>query len=208
MSEFGDDWDDLAESVGNRYAGDQGLKPRFYYVPQQDQELTEKEGRPMYKDKLFIEIKLPGNKDEVRKRPATEMDIARFRRVYKQFIENNEESDVIGTPLSEWPGVNRAQVEEMKYMNVHTVEQLVAMSDANAQGFMGIAALREKAKAYLAASTVEAGAEVALKQQKEIEELKELVANMQSNMEAPKKRGRPKKVEEAPLDDIPPALEA
>jgi len=208
MSEFGDEWDDLAENATNRYAGDKGLKPRFYYVPQQDQELTEKEGRPMYKDKLFIEIKLPGNKDEVRKRPATEMDIARFRRVYKQFMENNEESEVVGTLLSEWPGVNRAQVEEMKYMNIQTVEQLVAMSDANAQGFMGIAALREKAKAYLAASTVEAGAEIALKQQKEIEELKELVANMQSNMEAPKKRGRPKKIHESPMDDNPQALEA
>ena len=208
MSEFGDEWDDLAENATNRYAGDKGLTPRFYYVASQDQEMTEQEGRPIYKDKLFIEIRLPGNKDEVRKRPATEMDIARFRRVYKRFIENNDESEIVGTPLSEWPGVNRAQVEEMKYMNVHTVEQLVAMSDVNAQGFMGIAALREKAKAYLAASTVEAGAEVALKQQKEIEELKEMVASMKANMEPPKKRGRPKKIDESPMGDSPPALEA
>ena len=66
MSEFGDEWDDLAENATNRYAGDKGLTPRFYYVASQDQEMTEQEGRPIYKDKLFIEIRLPGNKDEVR----------------------------------------------------------------------------------------------------------------------------------------------
>jgi hypothetical protein len=66
---------------------------------------------------------------------------------------------VEGTLLEEWPAISRGQVEELKFLNIRTVEQLVGLSDANAQNIMGINGLKEKAKKYLEASEKEATAE-------------------------------------------------
>lgn len=130
-----------------RYAGDNRLLVQFHVLPMIDDVRSAEEGRPIYKDVDHVRIMQPGNKESIVDRPVTEMDIARFRQQYDNWKSGQEEL-IEGTPLEAWPEITRAQVEEMRYFNVRTVEQLADMADAHAQKFMGINALRKAARLY------------------------------------------------------------
>jgi hypothetical protein len=121
----------------------------FNMQPLQDDVATAKEGRPIFRDVEFIKIAAPGQKLEVTHRPVREKDKKRFSRRYREWQENKRQDTITGTPLAEWPGVTRSQVEELAFYNVRSVEQLASMSDGNAQNFAGIQALKAKAKTYL-----------------------------------------------------------
>ena len=54
-----------------------------------------------------------------------------------------------GTPLAEWPLISRAEVEELAYFKVRSVEQLAEISDGNARNIGPILALRQKARDWL-----------------------------------------------------------
>jgi hypothetical protein len=180
-------------------AGDETLLVRFYLEPMQDQAKTAEEGRPIFTDTPFISIMQPGNKDSVVIRPASEMDKARFPRHWSAFNDRQIEELVEGTPLSEWPAMTRSMVEELKFKNVSTIEQLIGMSDTNTHGFMGINALKEKARKYLSMSSSEAAAEAVIRAEKRVAELesqvKELVALAAQTPE-------PKVTTAEPLPDI------
>ncbi len=141
---------ELAHQFGSdmnnaRFLGDKHLWVQFSMEPMPDPEASQKEGRPIYKEVPHIKIMQPGNKESIVVRPITEMDKARFRQQYENWIAGNKEV-LEGMPLEKWPRITRAQVEELKHFNVRTVEQLAGMSDANAQQFMGIATLRQWAR--------------------------------------------------------------
>ena len=127
---------------------DRSLLVRFFVKSTQDKAATIKEGRPIFREREFIEIRFPGNRTDAVARPARPADIARFPRHYDAFKRRVEMPDE-GTPLAEWPQISRSQVEELAFYNIKTVEQLVGMSDANAGQFMGINKLRAQAKEFL-----------------------------------------------------------
>ena len=147
---------DSRNSQGN--PGDQLLYVRFYLYPHHNRAKSTEEGRPIYEDREYIEIMQPGNKDSIINRLATPKDLKRFANQYSGF-KNNGEEVLEGTPLKEWPSITRAQVEELKYFNVHTVEQLAGMTDANAQNFMGISQMKRRAEAFLASTKDSAAGE-------------------------------------------------
>lgn len=158
-------------SQGTR-PGDEKLLVKFFNHPRQDKKASKAEGRPIFKEVPYIEIMVPGNKDSLVRRPASQLDIDRFPEHYRKFQAREQDSETYeGTPLEHWPGVTRSQVAELKYMNVHTVEQLADVADVHAQGMMGISLLRERAKAYLEASDREAAGEEILALRKQNEEL-------------------------------------
>ena len=134
-----------------------GVRARFYLRPVQNQTKTAAEGRPIFDDAEFIEIAIAGDKDNVIDRPVQDNDKERFKASYGLFKEKGEGA-ISGTRLSQWPGVTRGQVEELAFFKVYTVEQLAAMSDGNAQGFMGINKLRTAARDFLATAAGEAPA--------------------------------------------------
>jgi hypothetical protein len=173
-----------AQAMGGN-SGDETLLVRFYLEAYQDVAKTAEEGRPIYTDTPFISIMQPGNKDSVIIRPASQMDKARFPRHWAAFNDRQVEVLVEGTPLDQWPAMTRSMVEELKFKNIRTIEQLIGMSDSNAQGFMGINALREKAKKYLALSSTEAAAEAVLKAEKRVSELEVIVAELSARAAAP-----------------------
>ena len=127
---------------------DENLLVKFFTKQRQDQAASKAEGRPIFKDVEYIDIKVPGNRSGGACRPATFKDKQRFPRHYAAY-EQRKEMPVEGTPLAEWPIMSRSQVEELSYHNVKTVEQLVAMSDTLASQFMGMNTLKSKAKAWL-----------------------------------------------------------
>jgi hypothetical protein len=139
----------------NRYKDDDKLFVKFSYYPIQNEEKSREEGRPIYEDKELITIMIPGDKDNIIQREARPQDKMRFRRQYEAF--KARAADVlVGTPLEKWAYLTQGQVEELKYFNIFTVEQLVGMPDVHAQQFMAINKIRTAAKAYLEATKSEA----------------------------------------------------
>ena len=121
----------------------------------------------------------PGNKDSIVIRPATSMDKQRFAEHYRKFEAREDQEALEGTLLDEWPGISRSQCEELKYLNIRTVEQLAAVSDSNAQGVMGISFLKQKAEKYLEES--KSGANEA-----KIAELEAKIRELSEKMSEPK----------------------
>ena len=165
----------------NQREMDRSLAVRFEYRPRPDKVATLAEGRPVYKDVLYIDIRSPGDRDPV-VRPASPRDIDRFRDHYNAFMNRTKGPSDEGTPLAEWPLATRSMVEELAYFNVKTVEQLRDMSDANAQQFQGMHALRAKARAWLERAKDESEKAVIAEQAATIAELKEALRSVQQQI--------------------------
>lgn len=188
----------------SRFHGDQTLLVRFFMHPWQDKSESSEQGRPIYVEKPYIEIMQPGNKDSIIKRPASERDKQRFPEHWRKFQAREDQDTVTGTLLDEWPGVTRSQCEELKFLNVRTVEQLAEIADSNAQNIMGIAVLKQKAQRYLEASKEERATAALAEVKGENAELRAMIEELQAKTAdnpAPKKRGRPKKADTEESED-------
>lgn len=178
----------------NRYIGDERLLVKFFNHPRLNQTKTKDEGRPIYEEVPYVQIMQPGNKDSIIVRPATERDKSRFVSHYRKFVDREEQETVEGTLLEEWPGLNRSQVEELKFFNIRTVEQLAEVSDTNAQNFMGINLLKRRAKEYLEASGNSAAAQEMsdLKDRNDAlqAQLDELAATVEANASSKKRKSK------------------
>ena len=128
---------------------DKGLLVKFFIKSREDKAQSLAEGRPIFKDVEYIDIKIPGNRNGGACRPATANDKARFPEHYRRFKDRVEGEEVVGTPLTEWAPISRSMAEELKFFNVSTVEQLATMADVHVTKFMGLLPIREKAKLWL-----------------------------------------------------------
>jgi hypothetical protein len=146
---------DLAEldqgfSVTELAKANEGLYIQFYLKTDRDQEATKAEGRPIYKDYEYIRVQVAGDRGNMVERPATPQDKRRFAAQYAKF-KAEEEQTPDGIPLSEWPGISTAQIEELKYFKIYTVEQLAEVSDSNGQQLIAFHKWRDKARLYIQA---------------------------------------------------------
>lgn len=130
---------------------DDRLMVSFSLHPRIDNEESSKQGRPIYKDTVYIMIIVPGDKDSIVHRPAYERDFQRFPKQYAAFKNKNENS-VVGTPLKLVPWLSSSQIKELDYFNVRTVEQLAEVNDGLATKFHGLQGLKQKAKDFLVAA--------------------------------------------------------
>lgn len=184
--------------------GDEQLLVRFFSAEKQNMTKTEEEGRPIYDMVDWIEIHQPGNKLASIMRLATDKDKQRFPRHWRAYQERENQEVLSGTPLEQWPGITKAQVAELKFLNVQSVEQLVNLSDGGTRSLMGIADIKRKAKAYLEAADQQKAANEIEATKRQLEEQKALNASLSSRLEAlesllsnrdepQKRRGRPPK---------------
>ena len=105
-------------------------------------------------------------------------DDLRFPEHYKLFKQGQAEQ-MVGTPLKVLPFLSEAQIAELEYFKVRTVESLANLSDSVIQNFMGARELQQKAMKFLTATNSnEALAERANEQQKLIENLQRELAAM------------------------------
>lgn len=125
--------------------GDEKLVVMFHLHPHPDPEASAKEGRPMFKEKTYVTIMVPGDKNNIVRRPAWDRDFERFPQQYTRF-KNNESQQQHGTPIETVAWLTRAQCEELKFFNVRTLENLANIPDHTAGKFMGINKLRQKAR--------------------------------------------------------------
>lgn len=166
---------------------DKGLLVKFFVKPRQDSGATKREGRPIFRDVEYIDIKVPGNRNTAACRPATEDDKQRFSDHYRAFKDRTENEMDTGTPLIEWPVMSRSMAEELAFFNVKTVEQLCTMADTQASKFMGLFSIRDKARLWLANAEKEKPMwEMDQKirdQRKEINELQASIKKLMAMME-------------------------
>mgnify|MGYP000081173716 CR=1 FL=1 len=129
----------------SREAADKSVYVKFYTKPVQDEAESVKEGRPIYKEREYVEIRTPGQQNNVIQRPVTDMDRQRFRLAYRQFKEGIEDQ-LVGTPLTEVGWMTRSQVEELHHMRVRTVEHLAELNDSVCGAHAGLYKLKQKAQ--------------------------------------------------------------
>ena len=125
---------------------DKALFVQFNMEPHQSMVKSAAEGRPIFEEKEYIMIMVPGDKDSIVHRPALDTDKRRFADRYERWKQKVGDHVNTGTPLKMVPWLNSSQVKEMEYFNVYTLEQLASLSDSHAQRFIGINALRQRAK--------------------------------------------------------------
>lgn len=128
--------------------GDRRLMVTFTLQARLDKAKSVEEGHNVYRDVEFITINVPGDRLSVVNRPVQPSDKLRFPQQYAIF-KNARGEQIVGTPLSLWPGINPARVKELEYFNVRTVEQLATLADSGAGQMMGIQALKQAAKQFV-----------------------------------------------------------
>lgn len=153
------------------YGLDDGLLVEFYIKPKLMQALTEERGQPTFEDRIYTRIIAPGNNKtswdyetkgvnylydedgqvsgyEVIELANEQSCPLRFPKAWERF-EKKDQKLKEGWDLSEWGAITRSFAENLKAFNVHTVEALAALSDANADNIMGGRKYRNLAKAAL-----------------------------------------------------------
>ena len=153
--------------------------------------------KKQYQGVPFVRIVVPGDKTNVVEQPVRESHKQRFPRQWLHYQMQNNDSQMIGTPLKDWhlsrPGeFNQMQLEELSILKFQTVEQVATASDMQLQKIgMGAAGLRDKARSFLLnKNQTESQIEIENTQQESAELKGQLAALM-----ADKKAGRPKKEE-------------
>ena len=149
----------------NQEEANSRLVVEFSLEPQKDEEKSASEGRPIFVDQEWIKIRIPGDKDNNVSRATRPGDKERFPQHWAAF-QNKTKVILEGTLLEAVPFLTKSQVLEFNGLGVRTSEQLVAISDANAQRIMGFQGLKTRVLAYLDSAK---GAAPALKLQAELE---------------------------------------
>lgn len=123
--------------------------PKFFIRAVENPAKTAEEGRPIFSDVEYVEIRIAGDKSTVIVKKVTDEHKRRWPRQYEQFKAGIEQH-MEGTPLSEWSQLSASKVAEFKAMNIHTVEALSEVADGNiAKLGMGARELVQKAAKWL-----------------------------------------------------------
>lgn len=136
---------------GQQQNQDARLRIQFSMYPELDQAATAAEGRPIYVEKEYITIMVPGDRDIVH-RKVWQRDLERFPQQYAAFKNKQNQDAVSGTPLKMVPWLTLGQVKELEYFNCTTLEQLANMPDSHATKFLAINQLKKLAQDHLQAA--------------------------------------------------------
>ena len=186
--------EELAENVNNPNFGDDRLGVMFYTRTVEDKERTLAEGRKCFRDREYVKIMVPGDRLNIVDRPVQRTgnqmtdDTIRFSKQYARFKNAQEQVAHDGTPLAMWPGIGGALVEELKYLNIFTVEQLATLADTHVAKVPMGQTFKRKAAEFVVASKDAAAVNKLQGQLAErdnkIEALEKAVADQSAKIEA------------------------
>jgi hypothetical protein len=167
-------------------------------------------------DRDFVEISFVGAKDTIIKKVTPE-HMARFRPEWDSYCDGTPMQPRKGTPLTELSGVDEQRAAHYTARNVHNMEELAVLNDAQCQALgHGTLTLRKAAHEYLALKKMQqdekaremvsqASASIGSRpaekyaSETDLAEVKTQIADLSQNVAAlvlalaPKKPGRPKK---------------
>lgn len=135
-----------------------GVHARFHYHPYINGRKSAEEGRPIYEDRVYVEILVAGQDKQTVNRPAQEKDKVRFAAEWAAFL-NGEEARKVGTPIGQWPRMMQtpSMVKMLESVNIFTVEDVANLSDEFVPKLgMGGYKLRDEAKRFIALAKGEA----------------------------------------------------
>ena len=168
---------------------DDKLHVRFFMRPRIDVEASNKENRPIYKEVPFIEIMVPGDKNNIALQEVWQQHKIRFPKHWEQFMAGQKEQ-VVGTPLKVAPFLTESHIEELAYFKIKTIEQLANLADTH-MTFMGAREMQQQARKFLDRSK---GADALLERIEKLEaENKRLAQEKAEQADVPGKPGRPRK---------------
>jgi len=123
--------------------------PEFYMRAVQHSAKTRAAGRPIFEQKAYVRILIPGQKNSLVDRPVRDDDKTRWPAPWQRF-ETRQEQTVGGMPVEHWPYLTVAQVAELRALNVRTVEQIATLSDAGLDNIgHGARELQKRARQFL-----------------------------------------------------------
>jgi hypothetical protein len=176
--------------------GPDGTILRFFYDTAKNETASIAEGRPIFDTVLMVDVITPGQRTST---PRFELErtwaeqsvkalgVAQpYKRslkyqLYKEQIDrfkaNEQGSDLGGTPLKEWPRIDRGLAATLAAANIYTVEAVAELPDSRLDVLgLGGRAMREQAKSYLAAAAGDSGlsemTDRATKAEAEVQQLK------------------------------------
>jgi hypothetical protein len=144
------DWiqDDIDRASGKKRKWD-GANIRFFTDESRDDRKSDEAGHFVPRNVLCVEVKFPGFDTTVVR--ATPEILREYKREYDAFMAN-EEPVTEGTPLSQWPVINKAVADEFKRHGFKTVEQLAAAPDEVKKKFGSISSFCKEAKTWVESS--------------------------------------------------------
>ena len=149
--------EEIAENVGNPTFGDDTLGVVFYSKTVEDVTRTQAEGRRCFREREYVKIMVPGDRHNVIDRPVQQTGILptddrmRFPKQYLRFKQRQEQQAHEGTPLSLWTVMPTPLAEELKFLNVFTIEQLAELADGHIAKIHGGVGWKEKAREFVQA---------------------------------------------------------
>jgi hypothetical protein len=112
---------------------------------------SEQAGRPIYEDRTFVRIWIPGDKTTVIDREVTPEDKREFPTQWAAFQVNSDQSQA-GMRIDQWPELTPSQRAELNAMGFKTIESIAHMTDAQCQGLGPVGVpMRIKAQRFLGA---------------------------------------------------------
>jgi len=158
---------------------DSRLAVKFYKRAVKLEHESNESGRPIFKDFDFVRIMVAGDNLTEIDTYAQESHKQRFPRQWLQYQATQDySSEIIGTPVEQWPLITQSQAQELKGVKFMTVESIANASDLQLQRIGMIAgmsphAFRDKAKSFLNLASESAEA---AKRDEEINQLKQELA--------------------------------
>jgi hypothetical protein len=147
------DWSKFDQTVNvadfNRgmWQGDEKLHVRFFTLARIDVAESTKENRPIFKDVPYVEIMIPGDKNNIVVEPVWDQHKQRFPTQWSMF-QRGEAEQVVGTPLKVAPFLTPALVAQFNHIHIVTIEQLASLADSN-MGFPGAQEFKRAAQLFL-----------------------------------------------------------
>ncbi len=174
-------------------------RPRFYIRPFHLKKKSEIEGRPIFEDREYVEIVIPGQPKNIVDCQVTDQHKRRWPKSYAAF-KAGQSAPINGTPLEQWAYLTKSQVEVYKQLGFRSVEDIAQASDS-AKSAMGIGAneIQKRAIQFLQGSgETEKQLRAALDEQtKENKNLQAQMAQLASRLDEIEK-AKPKKAEKEP----------
>lgn len=208
------------------YKSEDGAALRFFIEPEQNNAASEKHGRAIFDECLYVEVISPGSRESapvflLERKYAAEVGIdepyrgpqyARFKTQIDAYRNGTDSVDVRGTPLAAWPRMTVAMVATAHHAGIYTVEALSVLPETRFSAFgPGARALVEQAKAFCEAAAGNAPTEALAAEnaqlRAEIESLKEAVKQLGAAQPTPTPAPAPAAAPAAP-EAAPAAPEA
>jgi hypothetical protein len=158
-----------------------GITPLFFVEELEDSAATEKAGTLRMREFERVRIHTAGDMNNAPVHPVTRELIERFPEAYARWKTSRTNDHIEGTSLAAWPIASKGFVQEMKALNIRSVEDLSVVSDGNIAKILNGREWREKAKAWLATNK---DATSAMKYAAENERLREDVEDLRAQVTA------------------------